>query len=75
MLFGVPVVSIWYWCVDQEMAQRVLSAPDIAEARLGTGFAAMLKVIPVFITGWLNPTSIVDTVSVAPSKHDIALCC
>ncbi|GMH41228.1 hypothetical protein BSKO_09138 [Bryopsis sp. KO-2023] len=50
MLFGIPVVSIWYWCVDQEMAQRVLSAPNISEARLGAGFAGLLKVLPVFIT-------------------------
>ncbi|GMH41201.1 hypothetical protein BSKO_09111 [Bryopsis sp. KO-2023] len=50
MLFGIPVVSIWYWCVDQEMAQRVLSARNLGEAQLGTAFAALFKALPVFIT-------------------------
>lgn len=51
MLFGIPIVSIWYWCVDQEMAQRVMSAKNLGEAQLGTSFAGLFKTIPVFVTG------------------------
>lgn len=50
MLIGIPIVSIWYWCVDQEMAQRILSAKSLAHARMGAAAAALCKAIPVFIT-------------------------
>ncbi|CAD7705318.1 unnamed protein product [Ostreobium quekettii] len=50
MLLGIPVVSVWYWCVDQEMAQRVLSAANLEQAQMGTALAALMKSIPVFIT-------------------------
>eukprot|EP00210_Caulerpa_lentillifera_P005478 g5238.t1 len=50
MLIGIPVVSIWYWCVDQEMAQRILSAKSLPHARMGAAAAALCKAVPVFIT-------------------------
>lgn len=51
MLFGIPIVSTWYWCIDQEMAQRVMSGKNLGEAQLGASFAALFKALPVFITG------------------------
>ena len=39
------------WCLDQEMAQRVLSAKNLHHARLGTAGAALLKLLPLFIIG------------------------
>jgi len=51
MLFGVMCVSIWYWCIDQEMTQRVLSAKSLPNAQLGCAMAALFKSIPAFITG------------------------
>ena len=38
------------WCLDQEMAQRVLSARDLNHARFGTAGAGLLKLLPLFIT-------------------------
>ena len=35
MLFGQPLASMWYWCVDQTMVQRVLSAKGVSHARKG----------------------------------------
>ena len=49
MLLGQLVSSTWYWCLDHEMAQRVLSCRGPAHARLGSAAAALLKVLPVFI--------------------------
>jgi len=49
ILFGAPIVGIWYWCTDQMIVQRVLSAKDEAHAKAGTIFAGFLKVLPVFI--------------------------
>ncbi len=49
MLFGAPILGVWYWCTDQFIVQRTLSARDISNARRGALFAGFLKLLPVFI--------------------------
>lgn len=49
MLFGAPILGIWYWCTDQFIVQRTLSAKNLSNARKGTLFAGYLKLLPVFI--------------------------
>ncbi len=49
IVFGAPILGIWYWCTDQFIVQRVLSAKSIDHARSGTIFAGFLKILPVFI--------------------------
>src|SRR5436189_5460041 len=49
IFFGAPILGIWYWCTDQVIVQRVLSARDGGHARAGTIFAGFLKILPVFI--------------------------
>jgi SSS family solute:Na+ symporter len=49
ILLGAPILGVWYWCTDQFIVQRVLSARDIRQARLGAIFGGYLKLLPVFI--------------------------
>ena len=49
ILFGAPILGIWYWCTDQFIVQRTLSAKSVDDARRGTIFAGFLKVLPLFI--------------------------
>jgi SSS family solute:Na+ symporter len=49
IVFGAPIMGIWYWCTDQYIVQRVLSARNLDQARSGTIFAGFLKILPVFI--------------------------
>ncbi len=49
MLFCAPIIGLWYWCTDQYIVQRALGAPNETEARRGSIFAAILKLLPVFI--------------------------
>jgi len=49
IFFGAPILGIWYWCTDQVIVQRVLSAKDEGHAKAGTIFAGFLKVLPVFL--------------------------
>jgi len=49
IVFGAPILGIWYWCTDQFIVQRVLSARNITHAQSGTIFAGFLKILPVFI--------------------------
>jgi solute:Na+ symporter, SSS family len=44
-----PIIGLWYWCTDQYIVQRVLTARNLKEARRGTLFAGYLKLAPVFI--------------------------
>src|SRR6266704_237785 len=49
IFFGAPILGIWYWCTDQVIVQRVLSARDEGHAKAATIFAGFLKVLPVFM--------------------------
>lgn len=49
MLFCAPIIGLWYWCTDQYIVQRALSAQGEREARRGSIFAACLKLLPVFV--------------------------
>ncbi|WOI52601.1 sodium:solute symporter [Parvularcula sp. LCG005] len=46
---GSIIIGLWYWCTDQYIVQRVLSARDMKQARRGAIFGGYLKLFPVFI--------------------------
>ncbi len=49
IVFGAPILGVWYWCTDQYIVQRALAARNVTEARRGTILAGFLKILPVFI--------------------------
>lgn len=49
MLFGYPVLGIWYWCTDQTIVQKVLAAKTERDGKNGAIFAGFLKILPAFI--------------------------
>jgi len=49
MLICAPVIGLWYWCTDQYIVQRALSAPNEKVARRGSIFAAFLKLFPPYL--------------------------
>jgi SSS family solute:Na+ symporter len=49
ILFGAPILGVWYWCTDQFIVQRVLSARNQDHARRGSLFGGYLKLLPLFI--------------------------
>ena len=49
VIFGAPIIAFWYWITDQYFIQKILSAKSINDARRGSLFAAILKVLPIFI--------------------------
>jgi SSS family solute:Na+ symporter len=68
ILFASPIVGIWYWCTDQYIVQRCLTAKNETEARRGTIFAAYLKLFPFFI--FLIP-GLIATALVAQGKIEL----
>lgn len=61
------IVGIWYWCTDQYIVQRTLTAKNIKEGRRGTIFGALLKLLPVFI--FLVPGIIALTLKLKGELH------
>ncbi|WP_437397981.1 sodium:solute symporter [Flagellimonas lutimaris] len=49
LLITSTITGIWYWCTDQYIVQRALTAKNIKEGRRGTIFGALLKLLPVFL--------------------------
>jgi SSS family solute:Na+ symporter len=49
ILFGYPVLGIWYWCTDQTIVQKILAAKSEKDGRDGAIFAGFLKILPVFL--------------------------
>lgn len=47
-VFGQTTSSLWYWCADQMMVQRVLAAKNLSHAQGGCLFCAIIKIIPMF---------------------------
>ncbi|XP_054711185.1 sodium/myo-inositol cotransporter 2-like [Uloborus diversus] len=48
-IFGQTPASIWYWCTDQMMVQRLLAAKSLSHAQGGTLFAGFMKILPIFL--------------------------
>ncbi|KAL0479791.1 SLC5A, partial [Acrasis kona] len=49
VVFGMPFVSIWYWCTDQVIVQRILSAKNLPSATRGCLLAGFMKILPPFM--------------------------
>jgi len=49
IVFGYPILGIWYWCTDQTIVQKVLAAKTEKDGRDGAIFAGYLKILPVFL--------------------------
>ncbi|XP_030639650.1 sodium/glucose cotransporter 4-like isoform X3 [Chanos chanos] len=49
MVFGLTVVATWYFCTDQVLVQRSLSAKNLSHAKGGSVLGGYLKVVPMFV--------------------------
>lgn len=77
ILVASPIVGLWYWCTDQYIVQRALSARDLATARRGALFGGLLKVWPVLIflvpgmIGWALHQKGIIQLPLKPGTEDI----
>ncbi|KAM5307022.1 sodium/mannose cotransporter SLC5A10 isoform 4-T4 [Glossophaga mutica] len=49
MTFGLTIMATWYWCTDQVIVQRSLSARDLNHAKAGSILASYLKMLPLVL--------------------------
>jgi SSS family solute:Na+ symporter len=77
IIIASPIVGLWYWCTDQYIVQRALSARDLATARRGALFGGLLKVWPVLIflvpgmIGWALHQKGIIQLPLKPGTADI----
>ncbi|XP_067298966.1 solute carrier family 5 member 3a [Pseudorasbora parva] len=76
-LLGQTPASIWYWCADQVIVQRVLAARNIAHAKGSTLMAGILKVLPMFIIvipGMISRVLFADELACIGPEHCMQVC-
>ncbi|CAC5389578.1 SLC5A9 [Mytilus coruscus] len=49
-VFGISILSCWYFCSDQVLVQRSLAAKNMHHVKGGSILAAYLKILPLFTT-------------------------
>lgn len=49
LVLGIPILGFYYWCTNQSIVQRMLSAKNIDHARWGALFAGLLKLPVLFL--------------------------
>ncbi|XP_038244643.1 sodium/myo-inositol cotransporter [Dermochelys coriacea] len=76
-LFGQTPASVWYWCADQVIVQRVLAAKNIAHAKGSTLMAGFLKLLPMFIIvipGMISRILFADDIACISPEHCMQVC-
>ncbi|XP_072235650.1 sodium/myo-inositol cotransporter-like [Leuresthes tenuis] len=76
-ILGQTPASIWYWCADQVIVQRVLAAKNIAHAKGSTIMAGFLKILPMFIIvipGMISRVLFTDELACISPEHCMEVC-
>ncbi|XP_074852557.1 sodium/myo-inositol cotransporter [Carettochelys insculpta] len=76
-LLGQTPASVWYWCADQVIVQRVLAAKNIAHAKGSTLMAGFLKLLPMFIIvipGMISRIIFADDIACINPEHCMQVC-
>uniref|UniRef100_A0A8C8YSX0 Sodium/glucose cotransporter 1 n=1 Tax=Prolemur simus TaxID=1328070 RepID=A0A8C8YSX0_PROSS len=49
LIFGLAILALWYWCTDQVIVQRCLSAKSMSHVKAGCTMCGYLKLLPMFL--------------------------
>ncbi|XP_053501685.1 sodium/glucose cotransporter 1 [Ictalurus furcatus] len=49
LVFGLTIQAAWYWCTDQVIVQRCLSAKNMSHVKAGCILCGYLKLLPMFL--------------------------
>ncbi|KAM4052049.1 sodium/glucose cotransporter 1 [Anomaloglossus baeobatrachus] len=72
LIFGLPILALWYWCTDQVIVQRCLSAKNMSHVKAGCILCGYLKLLPMFLMVFPGMISRIlytnEVLCVVPSK-------
>uniref|UniRef100_A0A8C0F166 Sodium/mannose cotransporter SLC5A10 n=1 Tax=Bubo bubo TaxID=30461 RepID=A0A8C0F166_BUBBB len=77
MTFGLSIMATWYWCTDQVIVQRSLSAKSLCHAKAGSILASYLKMLPLFVIimpGMISRVLYPDTVACVDPEECARVC-
>ncbi|XP_004645555.1 sodium/glucose cotransporter 1 [Octodon degus] len=49
LVFGMSILTLWYWCTDQVIVQRCLSAKNMSHVKAGCVLCGYFKILPMFL--------------------------
>uniref|UniRef100_A0A3Q2CK38 Sodium/glucose cotransporter 1 n=1 Tax=Cyprinodon variegatus TaxID=28743 RepID=A0A3Q2CK38_CYPVA len=49
LVFGLTIQATWFWCTDQVIVQRCLSAKNLSHVKAGCILCGYLKILPMFL--------------------------
>uniref|UniRef100_A0A8C5ZTK0 Sodium/glucose cotransporter 1 n=1 Tax=Marmota marmota marmota TaxID=9994 RepID=A0A8C5ZTK0_MARMA len=49
LIFGLAILALWYWCTDQVIVQRCLSAKNMSHVKAGCTLCGYMKLLPMFL--------------------------
>ncbi|XP_072911762.1 sodium/glucose cotransporter 1 [Hemitrygon akajei] len=71
LTFGLSISALWYWCTDQVIVQRCLSAKNLSHVKAGCILCGYLKLLPMYLMvfpGMVSRILYTDTIAcVVPS--------
>ncbi|XP_064178673.1 sodium/mannose cotransporter SLC5A10 [Anguilla rostrata] len=77
MTLGLIILATWYWCTDQVIVQRSLSAKNLSHAKGASILASYLKMLPmifIILPGMISRALYPDSVGCVDPEECIKVC-
>ncbi|KAM9454691.1 sodium/mannose cotransporter SLC5A10 [Clarias gariepinus] len=77
MTLGLTILGTWYWCTDQVIVQRSLSAKNLSHAKGASIFASYLKMLPmifIILPGMISRALYPDSVGCVDPEECMKVC-
>uniref|UniRef100_A0A3B4GD04 Sodium/mannose cotransporter SLC5A10 n=1 Tax=Pundamilia nyererei TaxID=303518 RepID=A0A3B4GD04_9CICH len=77
MTLGLTILATWYWCTDQVIVQRSLSAKNMSHVKGASIFAAYLKMLPfifIVLPGMISRALYPDSVGCVDPEECVRVC-
>ncbi|KAM4632299.1 sodium/mannose cotransporter SLC5A10 [Discoglossus pictus] len=77
MTFGLTILAAWYWCTDQVIVQRSLSAKNLSHAKAASILASYLKMLPmifIIMPGMISRVLYPDSVGCVVPEVCLEVC-
>uniref|UniRef100_A0A6Q2YYY5 Sodium/mannose cotransporter SLC5A10 n=1 Tax=Esox lucius TaxID=8010 RepID=A0A6Q2YYY5_ESOLU len=77
MTLGLTILATWYWCTDQVIVQRSLSAKSLSHAKGASILASYLKMLPfifIILPGMISRGLYPDSVGCVDPEECVRVC-
>nr|XP_020469956.1 sodium/glucose cotransporter 5 isoform X1 [Monopterus albus] len=77
MTLGLTILATWYWCTDQVIVQRSLSAKNMSHVKGASILAAYLKMLPfifIVLPGMISRALYPDSVGCVDPEECVRVC-